>query len=58
MYASTRQLKPGPPQGAFHIGQFQSQAILQVTFIVFLGTAISNLVCFTLWPGSATSKLQ
>ncbi|SCZ97721.1 BZ3500_MvSof-1268-A1-R1_Chr4-3g07406 [Microbotryum saponariae] len=45
-------------EGAFHIGRFQSQAILQVLLIVACGSGISNAVCFLLWPMSATSKLQ
>ncbi|KAK0240849.1 hypothetical protein EDD85DRAFT_816543 [Armillaria nabsnona] len=34
------------------------QTLLQVSFIVFCGTAISNLVCFFIWPQSATTNLQ
>ncbi|KAK4700985.1 hypothetical protein P7C70_g5252, partial [Phenoliferia sp. Uapishka_3] len=45
-------------EGAFHVGGFQSQSILQVVIIVLIGTFVSNVVCFTVWPGSATSKLQ
>ncbi|KAL8290329.1 hypothetical protein RQP46_002587 [Phenoliferia psychrophenolica] len=45
-------------KGAFHVGEFQSQAIQQVVIIVIIGTLISNIVCFAIWPGSATSKLQ
>ncbi|KAM0753945.1 hypothetical protein T439DRAFT_378053 [Meredithblackwellia eburnea MCA 4105] len=45
-------------EGAYHVGTFESQAILQVMIITLIGTLISNVVCFTLWPGSATSKLQ
>ncbi|KAJ8586641.1 hypothetical protein M405DRAFT_743289 [Rhizopogon salebrosus TDB-379] len=32
--------------------------LLQVTSIVLVGTLISNLVCFVLWPQSATENLQ
>ncbi|KAG6336645.1 hypothetical protein ID866_2452 [Astraeus odoratus] len=31
---------------------------LQVSSIVLVGTVISNLVCFSLWPQSATDNLQ
>ncbi|KAK0213314.1 hypothetical protein DFS33DRAFT_1249187 [Desarmillaria ectypa] len=34
------------------------QTLLQVSFIVFCGTSISNLVCFFIWPQSATTNLQ
>ncbi|KAK0194889.1 hypothetical protein F5146DRAFT_1023261 [Armillaria mellea] len=34
------------------------QTLLQVSFIVFCGTAISNLVCFFIWPQSAITNLQ
>ena len=30
----------------------------QVSFIVFLGSLISNLVCFCVWPQSATANLR
>ncbi|KAK4053138.1 hypothetical protein OIV83_001873 [Microbotryomycetes sp. JL201] len=45
-------------EGAFHVGKFESYAILQVLLITVVGSATSNLVCFLLWPISATSKLQ
>ncbi|GAA5920193.1 hypothetical protein JCM1841_006641 [Sporobolomyces salmonicolor] len=45
-------------EGAFHIGQFQSQAILQVMLLALCGSVVSNAVCFLVWPKSATSKLQ
>lgn len=45
-------------EGSIHDGVFQTEAITSIFRIVFLGTAISNAVCFLLWPGSATSKLQ
>jgi hypothetical protein len=32
--------------------------LLEVTSIVFVGTLISNFVCFVLWPQSATENLQ
>ncbi|KIK69372.1 hypothetical protein GYMLUDRAFT_35450 [Collybiopsis luxurians FD-317 M1] len=32
--------------------------LLQVTFIVFCGIAVSNLVCYFLWPQSATDTLR
>lgn len=31
---------------------------MQVLLIVAIGSSISNIVCFLLWPSSATSKLQ
>ncbi|KAJ7252108.1 Fusaric acid resistance protein-like-domain-containing protein [Mycena haematopus] len=34
------------------------QTLLQVSFIVVCGSAVSNLVCYAIWPQSATSALQ
>lgn len=34
------------------------ETFLQVSSIVLVGTVISNLVCFSLWPQSATDNLQ
>jgi hypothetical protein len=34
------------------------ETLLQVSSIVLVGTLISNVVCFTLWPQSATDNLQ
>ncbi|KAG1739349.1 Fusaric acid resistance protein-like-domain-containing protein [Suillus lakei] len=34
------------------------ETLLQVFSIVLVGTLISNIVCFTLWPQSATDNLQ
>ncbi|KAF7376656.1 ArAE-2 domain-containing protein [Mycena sanguinolenta] len=34
------------------------QTLLQVSFIVLCGSAVSNLVCYAIWPQSATSALQ
>ncbi|KAF8993682.1 Fusaric acid resistance protein-like-domain-containing protein [Cyathus striatus] len=34
------------------------QTLVQVSTIVFLGSCTSNLVCFLIWPQSATSNLQ
>ena len=34
------------------------ETLLQVAFIVLIGSIISNLVCFCLWPQTATKKLQ
>ncbi|KAG8214184.1 hypothetical protein J3R82DRAFT_10973 [Butyriboletus roseoflavus] len=34
------------------------ETLLSVSSIVLMGTAISNLVCFSLWPQSATYNLQ
>lgn len=32
--------------------------LLQVTLIIIIGSLISNVVCYTLWPQRATSNLQ
>lgn len=32
--------------------------LLQVSFIILVGSLISNLICFTLWPQRATRNLQ
>lgn len=45
-------------EGAIHLGYFEGGVILQLLMIVFLGTLISNLVCFLLFRGSATTLLQ
>ncbi|KAF7790048.1 hypothetical protein EIP86_000997 [Pleurotus ostreatoroseus] len=34
------------------------ETLLQVTFIVIVGSTISNVVCYTLWPQRATRNLQ
>ncbi|KAJ7467034.1 Fusaric acid resistance protein-like-domain-containing protein [Mycena latifolia] len=34
------------------------QTLLQVSFIVICGSVTSNLVCYVIWPQSATSALQ
>ena len=34
------------------------ETLLQVAFIVLIGSIISNAVCFCLWPQTATKKLQ
>lgn len=34
------------------------ETLLQVFSVVLVGTLISNVVCFTLWPKSATDNLQ
>lgn len=34
------------------------ETLLQVSSVVLVGTLISNAVCFTLWPKSATDNLQ
>lgn len=34
------------------------QMLLQVSFIVLCGSATSNLVCYAIWPQSATAALQ
>ncbi|KAJ7590150.1 Fusaric acid resistance protein-like-domain-containing protein [Mycena floridula] len=34
------------------------QTLLQVSFVVFLGCTVSNVVCYLIWPQTATSNLQ
>lgn len=34
------------------------ETLLQVTFIIFCGSSISNIVCYLVWPQSATANLQ
>ncbi|EJU04510.1 hypothetical protein DACRYDRAFT_76995 [Dacryopinax primogenitus] len=34
------------------------ETLLRVLFIIFIGTLISNVVCFLLWPESAVTRLQ
>ncbi|KAI0076130.1 hypothetical protein K474DRAFT_1663382 [Panus rudis PR-1116 ss-1] len=34
------------------------QTLMQVALIVFVGSVISNLVCYTIWPQRATRNLQ
>lgn len=34
------------------------ETLIQVSTIVFFGSAVSNLVCYFIWPQSATSNLQ
>ncbi|EIN11240.1 hypothetical protein PUNSTDRAFT_61905 [Punctularia strigosozonata HHB-11173 SS5] len=34
------------------------QTLFQVSVIVFTGTVVANVVCFCLWPQSATAQLQ
>ncbi|CAD6565032.1 MAG: hypothetical protein CYPHOPRED_005032 [Cyphobasidiales sp. Tagirdzhanova-0007] len=45
-------------EGSVHMGVFQVDTISQTFATVILGTVISNIVCFLVWKGSATSKLQ
>ncbi|BGP38095.1 hypothetical protein JCM10449v2_002022 [Rhodotorula kratochvilovae] len=45
-------------EGAIHVGRFDSQAVQQVLLIAAIGSLISNVICFVIWPQSATSKLQ
>jgi hypothetical protein len=44
-------------EGATH-ATFESHSIVQIISITLLGTAISNVVCFLLWPTSATEILR
>ncbi|KAI0032892.1 Fusaric acid resistance protein-like-domain-containing protein [Vararia minispora EC-137] len=34
------------------------RTLASVSFIVFIGTCVSNLVCYTVWPQSATANLE
>lgn len=45
-------------EGAFLIGRLETASIEQITLIAILGSCISNLVCFGVWPQSATKKLH
>ncbi|GAA6026876.1 hypothetical protein JCM8097_005927 [Rhodosporidiobolus ruineniae] len=45
-------------EGAYHIGEFRTRAIEQVLLIAAIGSVISNVICFVVWPQSATDKLQ
>ena len=45
-------------EGAIHVGKFDGRAISQVLLLAAFGSAISNAICFLVWPQSATSKLQ
>ncbi|SPO24753.1 related to BRE4 - protein involved in endocytosis [Ustilago trichophora] len=45
-------------EGSMHLGHFSTEKTLQVTLVVLVGSFISNLVCFYVWPQSATSNLQ
>ncbi|GAA5896763.1 hypothetical protein JCM6882_005029 [Rhodosporidiobolus microsporus] len=44
-------------EGAF-LGQFRTRAVEQVLLIAGIGSLISNVICFLVWPQSATDKLQ
>lgn len=45
-------------EGAVHLGNWEGGVILQLLWIIVIGTLISNLVCFLLFRGSATTLLQ
>ncbi|TKY86727.1 hypothetical protein EX895_004367 [Sporisorium graminicola] len=45
-------------EGSLHLGHFSTEKTFQVTLVVLAGSFISNLVCFSVWPQSATSNLQ
>lgn len=44
-------------EGAF-ISEFPTDVIVQIGLIVLVGTLISNVICFAIWPVTATEKLQ
>ncbi|BGP22947.1 hypothetical protein JCM10295v2_001838 [Rhodotorula toruloides] len=44
-------------EGAF-LGEFQTQAIKRVLLIALIGSVISNVVCFLVWPQSATTQFK
>ena len=45
-------------EGSKHLGHFSTEKTFQVALCVAAGSLISNLVCFTFWPQSATTNLQ
>ena len=45
-------------EGSVHLGQFETDKIWQVSYTVIAGTLVSNLVCFAMWPQTATSNLR
>ncbi|PWN51920.1 hypothetical protein IE53DRAFT_405416 [Violaceomyces palustris] len=45
-------------EGSTHLGHFSTDKTFQVSLVVLVGTLVSNLVCFFLWPQSATTNLQ
>ncbi|PWN22584.1 hypothetical protein BCV69DRAFT_257516, partial [Microstroma glucosiphilum] len=45
-------------EGAVHLGEFETDKVWQVTLVIFAGTLVANLVCFTVWPQSATTNLH
>jgi dimeric dUTPase (all-alpha-NTP-PPase superfamily) len=45
-------------EGSTHLGRFSAEKIWQVTLVVFVGTLISNIICFAIWPTSACTSLQ
>ncbi|CBQ71786.1 related to BRE4-protein involved in endocytosis [Sporisorium reilianum SRZ2] len=45
-------------EGSLHLGHFSTEKTFQVTLVVLAGSFVSNLVCFCVWPQSATSNLQ
>lgn len=45
-------------EGSLHLGHFSTEKTWQVTLVVLVGSLISNVVCFYVWPQSATTNLQ
>uniref|UniRef100_V5ER14 Uncharacterized protein n=2 Tax=Kalmanozyma brasiliensis (strain GHG001) TaxID=1365824 RepID=V5ER14_KALBG len=45
-------------EGSMHLGHFSTEKTFQVTLVVLVGSFISNVICFYVWPQSATSNLQ
>ncbi|KAJ1027495.1 hypothetical protein NDA18_003499 [Ustilago nuda] len=45
-------------EGSLNLGHFSTDKTFQVSLVVLAGSLISNLVCFYIWPQSATSNLQ
>lgn len=45
-------------EGSAHLGHYSTDKIWQVTLVVIAGVIVANIVCFALWPMSATSSLQ
>lgn len=45
-------------EGSLHLGHISAAKTTQVTLVVLAGSFISNVVCFCVWPQSATTNLQ
>lgn len=45
-------------EGSQHLGHYSTDKIWQSTLVVVAGVVVANIVCFALWPMSATTSLQ